>query len=163
MLRFCHSRRYADRDSASACMRPRWAAFCANWGSRGRKRGRAICKRTWPLERPLKRAPALLRKIQYAHKGKRVRLFFQDEARIGQKGRTCHIWWKRGERPPGLAGSCLWRGGIAGKGRMTGGFEELAKLERVGAGWKISTLPFGSCSTQRADEDNNQKAVILVR
>jgi transposase len=29
-------------------------------------------------------------------------LFFQDEARIGQKGRTCHIWWKRGERPPGL-------------------------------------------------------------
>jgi transposase len=29
-------------------------------------------------------------------------LFFQDEARIGQKGRVCHIWWKRGERPPGL-------------------------------------------------------------
>ena len=22
--------------------------------------------------------------------------------RIGQKGRVCHIWWKRGERPPGL-------------------------------------------------------------
>jgi len=32
-----------------------------------------------------------------------VRLFFQDEARIGQKGRTCHVWWKRGERPRGLA------------------------------------------------------------
>jgi transposase len=31
-----------------------------------------------------------------------LRLFFQDEARIGQKGRVCHIWWKRGERPPGL-------------------------------------------------------------
>ena len=29
-------------------------------------------------------------------------LFFQDEARIGQKGRVCHVWWKRGERPPGL-------------------------------------------------------------
>jgi transposase len=29
-------------------------------------------------------------------------LFFQDEARVGQKGRVCHIWWKRGERPPGL-------------------------------------------------------------
>ena len=29
-------------------------------------------------------------------------MFFQDEARIGQKGRVCHIWWKRGERPPGL-------------------------------------------------------------
>jgi hypothetical protein len=31
-----------------------------------------------------------------------LRLFLQDEARIGQKGRVCHIWWKRGERPPGL-------------------------------------------------------------
>ncbi|MBO0763181.1 MAG: IS630 family transposase [Hyphomicrobiaceae bacterium] len=31
-----------------------------------------------------------------------MRLYFQDEARIGQKGRVCHIWWKRGERPPGL-------------------------------------------------------------
>ncbi len=49
-----------------------------------------------------KRAPALLRKIQHTHKNKRIRLFFQDEARIGQKGRTCHIWWRRGERPPGL-------------------------------------------------------------
>lgn len=29
-------------------------------------------------------------------------MFFQDEARIGQKGRTCHVWWTRGERPPGL-------------------------------------------------------------
>ena len=53
-------------------------------------------------QRPLKRAPALLRKIQRTHKNKRLRLFFQDEARIGQKGRVCHIWWKRGERPPGL-------------------------------------------------------------
>jgi hypothetical protein len=44
----------------------------------------------------------LLKKIQSTHKNKRIRLFFQDEARIGQKGRTCHIWWKRGERPPGL-------------------------------------------------------------
>jgi transposase len=31
-----------------------------------------------------------------------LRLYFQDEARIGQKGRVCHVWWKRGERPPGL-------------------------------------------------------------
>ena len=30
-------------------------------------------------------------------------MFFQDEARIGQKGRTCHVWWTRGKRPPGLA------------------------------------------------------------
>lgn len=25
-----------------------------------------------------------------------------DEARFGQKGRTCHRWWTRGQRPPGL-------------------------------------------------------------
>ncbi len=29
-------------------------------------------------------------------------MWFQDEARIGQKGRVCHRWWSRGERPPGL-------------------------------------------------------------
>lgn len=30
-------------------------------------------------------------------------LYFQDEARVGQKGRTCHCWWLRGLRPPGLS------------------------------------------------------------
>lgn len=30
-------------------------------------------------------------------------MWFEDEARIGQKGRVCHRWWKRGERPAGLA------------------------------------------------------------
>jgi hypothetical protein len=43
--------------------------------------------------------PALLRKIQCTHENKHIRLFFQDEARIGQKGRTCHIWWEGGQRP----------------------------------------------------------------
>jgi transposase len=28
-------------------------------------------------------------------------LYFQDEARIGQKGRSCHRWWLRGLRPTG--------------------------------------------------------------
>jgi hypothetical protein len=41
--------------------------------------------------------------IADTHKGKRIRLFFQDEARIGQKGRVCHRWFTRGERPPGRA------------------------------------------------------------
>ncbi len=50
----------------------------------------------------VKRAPALLKEIQCTHKNKRIRLFFQDEARIGQKGRVCHVWWTRGQRPPGL-------------------------------------------------------------
>ena len=28
---------------------------------------------------------------------------FEDEARIGQKGRICHRWYTRGKRPPGRA------------------------------------------------------------
>src|SRR5262249_1104441 len=59
-------------------------------------------KKTRPHKRPLKRAPALLRRIADTHKGKRTRLFFQAEPRTGQKGRTCQIGGKRGERPPGL-------------------------------------------------------------
>ena len=32
---------------------------------------------------------------------KRLQLWFQDEARVGNKGRVCHRWWRRGERAPG--------------------------------------------------------------
>ena len=31
-----------------------------------------------------------------------MQLWFMDEARVGQKGRACHRWDERGERPPGL-------------------------------------------------------------
>ena len=37
-----------------------------------------------------------------AYPAKRVTLWFQDEARVGQKGRLCHRWWLKGQRPPGL-------------------------------------------------------------
>jgi hypothetical protein len=37
-----------------------------------------------------------------AHPDKQVALWFMDEARVGQKGRTGHRWWIRGKRPPGL-------------------------------------------------------------
>ena len=36
-----------------------------------------------------------------AHPEKTIRLYFQDEARVGQKGRLCHRWWQKGKRPPG--------------------------------------------------------------
>ncbi len=36
-----------------------------------------------------------------AHPGERVALWFMDEARVGQKGRLCYRWWRRGQRPPG--------------------------------------------------------------
>ena len=35
--------------------------------------------------------------------GKTLRIFFQDESRIGQKGRTCRRWFTKGQRPPGIA------------------------------------------------------------
>ena len=37
-----------------------------------------------------------------AHPDKRIELWFEDEARIGAKGRTGHSWWVRDERPRGL-------------------------------------------------------------
>ena len=36
------------------------------------------------------------------HPDKRIELWFADEARVGNKGRVCHRWWRRGERPPGV-------------------------------------------------------------
>ena len=37
-----------------------------------------------------------------AHPEQRIALWFMDEARFGQKGRTTHRWWIKGERPPGV-------------------------------------------------------------
>ena len=54
--------------------------------------------------RPLKRGlEASLKAVADTHKGQRITLWFQDEARIGQKGRVCHRWYRKGQRPPGLA------------------------------------------------------------
>ena len=44
-----------------------------------------------------------MRQAAEAHPDKHVALWIMDEARVGQKGRTCHRWWVRGQRPPGLA------------------------------------------------------------
>lgn len=47
----------------------------------------------------LARLPALLEQIAAAHPGKRLRLYFQDEARFGQQGTTTRVWAKTGSRP----------------------------------------------------------------
>lgn len=44
-----------------------------------------------------------LAEVAAAHPSERLQLWCEDEARIGQKGRTCHRWHQRGVRPPGLA------------------------------------------------------------
>ena len=43
----------------------------------------------------------ILKAAAAAHPDKRLQLWFQDEARVGNKGRVCHRWWRRGERAPG--------------------------------------------------------------
>jgi hypothetical protein len=45
---------------------------------------------------------AALDDARAAHTDKRLTLWFMDEARFGQKGRVCHRWFTRGQRPPGL-------------------------------------------------------------
>jgi hypothetical protein len=40
--------------------------------------------------------------VAVAHPDKRIELWFEDEMRVGLKGRTGHRWWVRGERPRGL-------------------------------------------------------------
>jgi hypothetical protein len=40
--------------------------------------------------------------VRTAQPGKRLTLWCQDEARVGQKGRVCHRWFTRGVRPSGL-------------------------------------------------------------
>jgi hypothetical protein len=92
----------ASSGSARPCIARQWVVCCERLASHDRRRAPATRRKTRPLRRPLKRAPEILRTIADTHKGKRLRLFFQDESRIGQKGRVCRVWWKRGERPPGL-------------------------------------------------------------
>jgi putative transposase len=48
-----------------------------------------------------KELPLALAAAKRAHPDKRIALYFQDEARAGQKGRVCHRWWLRGLRPTG--------------------------------------------------------------
>lgn len=43
--------------------------------------------------------PALLERLASQHPGKRLRLFYQDEARFGQQGTTTNVWAKTGSRP----------------------------------------------------------------
>lgn len=51
---------------------------------------------------PKKGLREALKAAREAHPNKRLRLFFQDEARVGQKGWLCHRWWIKGQRPPGV-------------------------------------------------------------
>lgn len=52
-------------------------------------------RRSWSL----KNFPAAVAEIAAGAKGKRIEIWFQDEARIGQKNKITRRWAKRGTRP----------------------------------------------------------------
>ena len=43
-----------------------------------------------------------LKTAAVAHPGKRPQLWFEDEARVGNKGRVCHRWFLEGRRPTAI-------------------------------------------------------------
>ena len=44
-----------------------------------------------------------MREVAARHpEAERVELWFEDEAGIGQKGRTTHVWYQKGQRPRGV-------------------------------------------------------------
>ena len=47
----------------------------------------------------IRELPQILERIAAAHPGKRLRVFFQDEARFGQQGTLTNVWAKTGSRP----------------------------------------------------------------
>ena len=76
---------------------------------------------------------ARLTEIAQAHpEAERFEIWSQDEARVGQKGRTGYIWWQRGHTPRGLRDvghQSAWIIGAVCPARATG-----------------HLLPWGNCS-----------------
>jgi DDE superfamily endonuclease len=54
-----------------------------------------------PRAVPKKGLRNAVRAAAEAHPGRRIAVWFMDEARIGQKSRLCRRWWLKGQRPPG--------------------------------------------------------------
>ena len=46
--------------------------------------------------------PGLIEGLTREHPGKRIELWFMDEARVGQKGGLTHVWYQKGVRPRGV-------------------------------------------------------------
>jgi transposase len=52
--------------------------------------------------RSKKDLPSKLQALATEHPDHCLQIWCQDEARIGQKGRTTRVWYERGMRPPGI-------------------------------------------------------------
>src|SRR5512144_2744090 len=73
------------------------------WGCHARRRDLGIPRAARPSgPRSKNGLGSKLAAVAQAHPGTRLQLWCEDEARVGQKGRTCHRWYGRGMRPPGL-------------------------------------------------------------
>lgn len=46
-----------------------------------------------------RRRPPFVREVKRRHRGKRVEVWLQDEARVGQQGTLTRVWAQRGSRP----------------------------------------------------------------
>lgn len=94
-----------SRPTACATARGACRAGSSGSGCRAGQPGRVTRRAALPNgPRSAKGPGAKLAAIARAHPGARIQLRCEDEARIGQKGRTCRRWCQRGVRPPGLAG-----------------------------------------------------------
>jgi len=84
---------------------------------RHRKFDSAACaefQRTWPEQ---------LQQIARQHPGKRLRVYFQDEARFGQQGTTTNVWAERGSRPTAVSVLVGARGRVSGDRACRGTLE----------------------------------------
>lgn len=52
--------------------------------------------------RSKKELPEQLSGIAAGNPDRQLQVWCQDEARVGQKGRTTRVWYERGQRPPGV-------------------------------------------------------------
>src|SRR5829696_8820904 len=83
-----------DRDAAAAARARPLLAEGAAGPPRGRPEGAGAVQ---------KNLPGLIRQAADRHpEAERVELWFMDEARVGQKGRTTHVWYQKGARPRGV-------------------------------------------------------------
>jgi transposase len=57
-----------------------------------------------------------------------------DEARVGQKGRACHRWYEKGERPPGLVDQRFASAWLYAAVRPTSGEDVALVFPSVSAG-----------------------------
>ena len=89
--------RLVEQRFRSATVRAGCSVSCSAWNSPGRSRGQSIPRRTAGRKSISKSLPGLMQGVAARHpEAERIELWFEDEARIGQKGRVTQVWYQRG-------------------------------------------------------------------